>query len=325
MRPIFAVWRASGLCAALTILPSCGSMQPASSPLGSLQQSAPAFPDRTANGGLVYAGAKHIVEVYSFPHGTYEGYFKLPGSVSGMCSDSKGNVFIAASQTVSGQDAGYLYEYAHGGNKPIAALNAPKHEIPIACSIDPTTGNLAVTLEKITDYAPSVAVYPKASGTPKVYFAKALGANPQAGYDDEGNLFATSGGSVVAKLPAGKTRFVEITLDKILGGVAHVQWDGTNIALQAFDSSKHNGEKIFERIFRLQFSGTTGKIVSTIRFHNWNQKDAGDSWIQGDEIVATPFGAIVFWAYPAGGKAVKAIHPVDHAKAITVSVETKQL
>lgn len=263
----------------------------------------------------MYVGAKNTVEIYTFPAGTYRGNFKMPGSLSGMCSDSKGNVFIAVTEA----GAGRVYEYPHGGMKPITSLDVPKHDIPIACSSDPATGSLAVTLQNRRDYAPSVAIYPKAAGRPKIYFSGALGANPQAGYDDRGDLLATSGGNVAAELGTGKTRFVKITLTQTLGGVAHVQWDGTNIALQSFDYSKHTGEKILERIFRLQISGTSGKIVGIVRFHNWSQKDAGDSWIQGDELAATPFGAIVLWAYPRGGKALKVIHPAHRAKAITVS------
>ncbi len=312
--------RALWLCAAVSLLSSCGAMQPTLSPLGSMQQSAPAFAYHKAGGDLVYAGAKRIVEIYSFPAGSYQGSFKTLGPVSGMCSDFRGNVFIAVTETASGQDAGYIYQYAHDGTKPIAVLETPNHDIPIACTSDPKSGNLAVTLQNGRTYAPSVAIYPKAAGTPKIYASRALGANPQAAYDDRGNLFATSGGNVAAELPAGKARFVAITLNKTLGGVAHAQWDGTNIALQSFAYSKRIGEKIPERIFRLRFSGTTGKVVSTIRFHNWSQKDAGESWIQGSEMVATPFGAIVFWAYPGGRKALKVIHPVYRARAITVSV-----
>ncbi len=312
--------RAFWLCAAASMLSACGTMQPTLSPLGSMQQSAPAFRYDKGGGDLVYAAAKQIVEIYSFPAGSYQGSFKTLGSVTGMCSDFKGNVFIAVTAKASGQIAGFVYQYAHDGTKPIAVLATPGRNLPIACSSDPTTGNLAVTLQNRRNYAPSVAVYPKAAGTPKIYVSRALGANPQAGYDARGNLFATSGGNLIAELPAGKTRFVAITLNKTLGGVAHAQWDGTNIALQSFDYSKRIGEKIPERIFRLQFSGTTGKVVSTIRFHNWSQKDAGSSWIKGTQIVATPFGSIVFWAYPAGRKPLKVIHPVSRAKAITVSV-----
>jgi hypothetical protein len=307
-----ALW----LCAAASVLSACGALQSPLSPVSSAQYGAPGLSGHKAGGDLMYVGAKKVVEIYTFPAGIYQGAFDTQGLLSAMCSDSKGNVYIA----VTDAGSGYVYEYSHGGVKPIATLDAPTRDVPISCSSDPISGNLAVTLQNSRDYAPSVAIYPKGAGTPKIYFSRVLGANPQAGYDDRGDLFATSGGNVAAELRAGKTRFVEISFSKTLGGVAHVQWDGTNMALQSFDYSTHNGEKIFERIFRLQISGTMAKIVGTSRFHNWSQKDAGESWIQGGEIAATPFGAIVLWAYPGGGKALKVIHPVHRGKAITVSI-----
>ena len=220
----------------------------------------------------------------------------------------------------SSGDTGAVYEYAHGGSKPIAKLAVPKHEIPIDCSSDPTTGNLAVTLQNSRNYAPSVAIYPKAAGTPKIYVSRAIGAAPQAGYDDRGDLFATSGGNVGAELPMGKTLFTTIKLSETLGGVAHVQWDGTYLALQSFVYLKHNREKLFERIFRVQISGSTGKVVSRSHFHDWPEKDPGESWIQGRTIVATPAREIVFWAYPAGGNPRKVIRHGRPGNAITVSV-----
>ncbi len=306
------------------MLSSCGSLQPAFSPVRAVQQSATAFRGGDSGDDLMFVGGSDTVDIYTFPRERRQGSLKMPGPVSGMCSDSRGNVFIALTGATSRRPAGLVFKYAHGGTKPIAVLDVPKHDVPVACSSDPTTGNLAVTLQNRANYEPSVAIYPKGAGTPKVYFSRALGANPQAGYDDRGDILATSGGNVAAELDAGKRRFVEITLSKTLGGIAHVQWDGKNFALQSFDYSTHNGERIPERIFRLQLSRTTANIVSTIRFHNWSQRDAGDSWIQGGELVATPFDTIVLWSYPAGGKALKVVHPVRRGKAITISVAGQQ-
>ncbi len=323
MGTIRSACRALWLCAVASMLFSCGSTQ-SFNPLSSLQRGTTSFGRDAASDDLMYVAGRNTVNTYTFPQAHHKGSFKVPGLVSAMCSDLKGNVFIALTEAASGHDAGYVFEYPHGSSKPIAALQTPKHDVPVACSSDPTTGNLAVTLQNSADFEPSVAIYRKAAGTPKVYFTRALGANPQAGYDDHGNLLATSGGNVAAELVAGKARFVEITLAKTLGGVAHVQWDGKNFALESFDYSKHNRENIPERIFRLHLSRTTGKVVSTIRFHNWSQRDAGNSWIQGDEMVSTPFHSIVLWAYPAGGKALKVIHPISRGKAITISMGGQQ-
>ncbi|HEY6326958.1 MAG TPA: hypothetical protein VIW73_10665 [Candidatus Cybelea sp.] len=55
---------------------------------------------------------------------------------AGECADRPGNVYVAE---FYGQD---VVEYAHAGASRIKTLAAPG--FPLGCSIDPTTGNLAV-------------------------------------------------------------------------------------------------------------------------------------------------------------------------------------
>jgi hypothetical protein len=309
---------ALSLGAAVTLLAACG-LPPSPNPSLSLQRTLEsARPGSSSD--LLYTGAKHYVDVYTFPSGSRIATFSIKGSINGMCSDSKGNVFIAAAPPPASKSKhGFVYEYAPGGKAPVGTLDLPTNEIPMACSSDPTTGNLAVTAQNAHDYAPGIAIYAGASGTPKFYQVDELGANPQAGYDGTGDLLATSGGDVAAELPKGQTAFVKVTLAQTLGGVDHVQWDGAYWALQSFDVSKHNGEKLFERIYRVKVIGSRGKIAQAVRFDDWPEKNSGQSWIESGAIVATPFSHIVFWTYPAGGKPDKIIHSTTGAKAITVS------
>jgi len=303
------------LCLGAAMPAACGAPPTAVAPSAPTLDNGAQMRAASSSGDLLYAGHGHNVEVYSFPGGTYQRTLKTTDSVNGMCSDSKGNVFVAEAQS----DAGYVYEYAHGGTAPVATLSVPKPNTPIACSIDPTTGNLAITMQNSQNFAPSVGIYAKATGTPEVYSLGELGADPQGGYDDHGNLFVTSGGNVGAELPAGKTTFEKITLSKTIGGVGHVQWDGTYFALQSFDASRHQGEYLYEEIFRVQISGAAGKIVQTIAFRGWPEQDPGQSWIAGGSIVGTPFSDLLFWAYPAGGKVQKTLHPQHQVKAVTIS------
>jgi hypothetical protein len=296
-------------------LDACAAPQNALNPSVSPQQRA--IGPQTG-GGLLYAGGKHDVEVYTFPDGEYQGVFKTSGLVTGMCSDSKGNVFMTAASQKS-SESGYVDEYAHGGKAPIATLDVPKDDRPVACSSDPTTGNLAITLQNVKDYAPSIAIYIKAGGTPKIYTTPALSANPQAGYDDKGDLLATSGGNLAGELAKGASSFEKITLSQTLGNVGHVQWDGKYFALQSFYPTHHQGEYLYERIYRVQISGSNGKIVGTTYFRNWPETDPGQSWIAGSTIVATPYSHIVFWAYPAGRTPTKTIHSPHGVKAVTIS------
>jgi len=61
---------------------------------------------------------------------------------TGLCVDAQGNVFVPTWQGESGT-RGYVYEFAHGGSTPIATLSDPGGAF--GCSVDLTTGNLAVT------------------------------------------------------------------------------------------------------------------------------------------------------------------------------------
>jgi hypothetical protein len=163
-------------------------------------------------------------------------------------------------------------------------------------------------------------VYADASGTPHVHKNEALGAMPQPAYDDSGNLYVTSGGDVGVALPKGASRLVKVTTNVTLGGIAHAQWDGKYFALQSFTVAKHSGEHTLERVYRLDISGTTGKIVGFSRFVDWFVKDPGQSWIAGTTLIATPASYVAFWNYPGGGKSIGVLHPAQPGKAVTVSV-----
>jgi hypothetical protein len=85
------------------------------------------------------------VTVYSYPSGKLEGTltgFEVP---TGLCSDKAGDVFV------TDFEASEILEYAHGGTTPIATLSDPG-QWPSGCSVDPMTGNLAVS----NDETPSV-------------------------------------------------------------------------------------------------------------------------------------------------------------------------
>ncbi len=65
---------------------------------------------------------------------------------------------------------GYVYEYSHGGTQSIATLSDPGS--PYGCSVDPTTGNLAVantTSSGYYGYYGYVAIFPDAEGTATTY------------------------------------------------------------------------------------------------------------------------------------------------------------
>jgi hypothetical protein len=319
-RPIHALRYVACLCVLAGALAGCTGLPPRTSPVVPLHKALLARSAGTQT-DLLYAGNHQRAIVYTYPDGTYVDTFKTPFSIQAMCSDAKGDVFMTAEvQMKSGAPTGSIYEYSHGGKSPVTSLDVPSHEIPVNCSSDPTTGNLAVTSYDVHNYAPMVEIYTGGSGEPKLYHNGELGASPQPAYDASGNLFVISGGNVAALLPKGKQDLEKIRLNKTLGNVAHAQWDGKYFALQSYAPTKYNGENIFVHYFRVQISGTTGTIVGISHFVNWRQKNAGQSWLQGDTVVATPGNSLTFWKYPAGGKAFKVLHPTDPSQAVTVSL-----
>jgi hypothetical protein len=105
------------------------------------------------------------VYVYSYPKGKLKGTLTGFNEPSGQCVDKAGDVFIA------NFGASQILEYAHGGTSPIKTLSDPDY-YPLGCSVDPTTGNLAVTNRLSTSFtAGDVAIYADASGTPTSYTA----------------------------------------------------------------------------------------------------------------------------------------------------------
>jgi hypothetical protein len=313
-KPPFLV---TSVCAA-AMLGGCMGVAPSAAPNSGTMASSAQRVRNDGGGALVYIGGRKVVDVLTFPDGSSYGELKIMGAARGMCTDSKGNVFIAVDPATKSQSAEIL-EYAHGGSSPIATLSAPNHVDPIACSSDPTTGNLAVSGQDTRNFAPSIAIYANASGSPTILTSPDIGADPQLAYDAGGDLFATSGSNVGAELAQGASSFSTVTFNKTIGLVGHVQWDGKYFALQSFVPLKHNGEKLFERIFRLEISGSDGKFVSATHFLGWPERNAGQSWIAGSAIAATPYSEMVLWRYPSGGKAIKTVHTPNQSESITVS------
>ena len=173
--------RAFGIAAIIGILVGCGGgSQPQVAPMkttGSAKSGAVNVepnhsrswmaPDAKAKDLLYVTNAGYDeVLVYSYPQyklvGTLTGFYFVP---DGVCTDKKGNVWIV------NNSAQENVEYKHGGTSQIASLSDPGY-YPTICSVDPTTGNLAVANKETIGSSPqqgNVAIYAHAKGTPKLY------------------------------------------------------------------------------------------------------------------------------------------------------------
>jgi hypothetical protein len=260
----------------------------------------------TSSQDLLYVtGACGGICVFSYPGGTLVGELADSNAPLGECVDKSGDVFVVDYGGESGT-AG-IVEYAHGGTNPIATLSDPGY-YPQACSIDPTTGNLAVTNEsgKYGDTG-IVAIYVDAKGDatdyvdPKIYYIAFCG------YDDKGNLFVDGqhdhqGTFALGELPKGSGNFKSIRIPQAPSSPLNLQWAGKYIALA--DSSSV--------IYNVTVKDSRGTVVGTTLLNGPGSGIEGQFWIQGGTIVA-PYATrsspyeVDLWKYPTGGRIRKSI------------------
>jgi len=238
------------------------------------------------------------VYVYSYPTGTLVGTLTGFSWPSGECVDKVGDVFIA------NWSAADILEYAHGGTSPIATLSDP-NQTADSCSIDPTTGDLAVTniYSSSGSGTGSVSIYSHARGMPQTYSDFYMYFMWFCGYDNEGNLFVdgfNNGGTFqFAELPKGRESFKNITLDYPIYTPGGIQWDGKYVAVE--DQGFGDGSEIY------QTTGARGHVVNAtplsgscdvVQFTIVDRNVIGPDYCYND---------VGFWKYPTGGPVLKTI------------------
>jgi hypothetical protein len=290
---------------AAALLAGCGESQPPIGGPGAMPQNRAiathsAHRDSSSNGDLIYASIPFAsVYMFTYPDGKFVASFSPPAlAVDGLCVDSGGNVFVLT------RDPSYVIKYAHGATSPSSTIDG-YDDGAYACSVDPTTGDLAVVYYTLSDTV-VVAVYPDASGTPTYYTLPNGGGQPgYCAYDSQGDLFVDAGDSeldrfALFELPSGGSEFSLLTLSKEIR-VGTLQWVSSYLAVS--DRS--------HTIYRLSISGSTATVIG-----HTNAVDLKPHpWIQDGDIVIAPYGkagkGIGFWNYPKGGKVTKTIGQVD--------------
>lgn len=273
-----------------------------------------------ASGNLLYVSYpdNNFVTVYSYPAGTQVGQLaNLPSEPFGLCSDKKGNVWLTM--------LGLIYEYAHGGTTPIATLSDGQFYAG-ACSVDPSTGNLAVAnWDSPSSRNGNLAIYRGGREPRKIYKQPLFLTFLSCGYDPSGNLYVTGYGknsfaNLFAELPKGAGALKTITLSHTPQGQADVQWDGQNVAV----SSPEEG-----MIMRFKISGALGKEVGFTTFYDFNTVQqftfpnvaARHGKLAGRVIgTSTQFGEVMYWNYPQGGNPTFTIPGDTDALSATVSL-----
>lgn len=294
-----------------TLLAGCRGLQPSIVPSAALPQShveialdrAGSWMDLAAEpDDLVYVSnqATQAVTVYNFWSGKLVGTlkgFKLP---RGLCVDKRQDVYVVNS------DKHTIEEYAHGGTAPIKTLE-DKHSFPNACSVDPTTGDLAVG--NVT----SVSIYEGASGTPKVYKYPTFYEFGCAVYDNKGNLLLNgqnqAGVFKFAELAKGGSRIQSVTLRPRVVNSGCIEWDGKYLAVS-------NLGPVPTLIDQFSLSGREGSRKGKTILDGSDQ-GLSDFWFvafgkrgtdaQANRMVAVDYvtNRLQYWNYPAGGAIIK--------------------
>lgn len=250
-----------------------------------------------AKGALLYVSdiVSDRVYVYTYPGGKRIGSLGGFDQPQGMCVDAAGNLFVTNTGTSQ------IFKYAHGGTSPIATLNDAKQN-PVDCSIDPISGNLAVTnLSSTEGGTGSVAIYRKAKGKRTLYRNAAFTGMYFLAYDGGGNLFVDgthvrNGQFTLAELKRGSTQLRLVTLQgasiQTPGGV---QFDGTDLAI---------GDQTRPYVYRV----AGGSVAGTVQMND--ACDVAAFWIRGGALIAPNLcassgGSLQFYNYPDGGSPVK--------------------
>jgi hypothetical protein len=295
--------------AGLAILTACSGSTPPT-----VSQPLALFDANASKSALLYVSdtPKYTVSIYNYPADTLSA--TLTGQdFSGECVDRAGHVYIVL------ESARETDEYARGGTKPIARFKAPGpgYEWPVSCSVDPTTGNLAVAnLIAGNGKVPgpgSISVYQPGEKRPAKFQASNMYAYYFLGYDNSGNLFVDGSASRAAiefryaELPKGQTQMTPIVLEG--GTVAfpgNVQWDGKHITIGDQDNAV---------IYQTKGARIIGSTPLT------GSSDVVGYFIDGATVICPDSGngTVEFYKYPAGGTAIGSISGFDRPVAAAVS------
>ncbi|MGA8575525.1 MAG: hypothetical protein WB609_07555 [Candidatus Cybelea sp.] len=287
----------SGISIAAAILAGCGgSPNPAGIPGTAAQTSASVAQERHGGSWMLRrARSQKILYVsyfygndvlaYSFPGGQPVGMVTGIPEAQGECTSSAsgGNWWVVAT------GANEVLEYAHAGTSAIATLNI-SGGTPAACAVDPTTGNLAVTIITTNQ----VVVFKNGAGPGTTYTTP---FQPFfCGYDNRGNLYVDgSGVTPLARLRKGRSTFEPITVDQTIEFAGNVQWHGGYLAV---------GDQETSNIYQFAINGTAATKAGTTTLDGG---DAAGFWIQNHDVIALQGGNVGIWSYPAGGPPVDTI------------------
>lgn len=227
----------------------------------------------------------------------------------GACVDASQNVWIA-------QQGRLVVRFAHGDLSPDGTLSV-RATSPTDCSVDSSSGNLAVLTTTIIDA--TVDFFKGARGRASII---ALGRinTPYCSYDGTGNLFivgtSLQGAAALYEISPGSKTFKVVTINQAPSKPGGIAWDGTYLDIA--DSS-------IGAIDRYQVAGSTATQVDSIPLEATGT--IGKFSISGKYLVV-PFengstGFVNVYSYPAGGERLRTLRSFSIPLAAVVSTGSK--
>ncbi len=271
------------------------------------------------------------VFVYDYKTGVLVGTLTNLESPYGQCVDKKGDVWIVSNA------GGYIVKYARGGTEPLKKLTTDQQ--PVGCSVDPTTGNLAVASFSRID------VFAHDGSAPQVYQSEFCYPFWAPGYDKAGNLYVEAllygstkpfGGRseqysdpLACELPRGGTSLRPVQFNQFnIYFPGSVMWDGKHLTLTDQDYMAQ-GETAIHRVTE-DASGNLTEVGHTILSDGCNGNEAqvpqpfivgtkntpvntteGNA-VAGPNILCGSNGSVPkfdYWKYPAGGNPTFSLQP----------------
>ena len=320
---------ALSLSATTVFLAACGGSQPPISATGAMSQSRAiaALAEHAGSWMLPEAHSENLlyvsayvayqesdVYVYDYETGKQVGLLTGFDAPNGQCVDKKGDVWIANTNGSS------MIEYAHGGSAPIVTLEAAG--APWGCSIDPTTGDLAITTWTYGYGSSSVEVWKDAKRDPRSYSSYGCPEMWSPGYDAHGNLYVECQfgppPGYVWELPHGGSKLKKISVDRLIGAAGGIMWDGRYLALtvqpnggpnsttQIYQAAeKASGDlTVVHRTYLKDTCWLHSDIVMLIQPFIVGKKNTPSNQTQGDVLVGGNHpckNRFDFWKYPSGG------------------------
>ena len=174
--------------------------------------------------------------------------------------------FVLCTFYVTDLYAADIVEYSHGGTTPIKTL-ADGYGAPIGCSVDPTTGNLAVANFEGNGSTcmGGIVIYENASGGGTLYQDKDFNYYWPPGYDAKGNLYVegkkkeTKGRTGLAMIAAGSELVTVPLSGGKIGFPGGMQWDGHFVT--ATDQAYQGGH--LSGIYRVTVASSQAKVVGS--------------------------------------------------------------